>query len=82
MGRVEYAYHLMAKDCGIEMSDCKLLEENGRAHFLTRRFDRPGGGEKLFMQSLNALAHMNYNQRDTYHYEQLFSVIRSMQLPH
>ncbi len=39
-GRIEYAYYLMAKDAGIEMSECRLLEENGRAHFMTRRFDR------------------------------------------
>ncbi|HCF80935.1 MAG TPA: toxin HipA, partial [Porphyromonadaceae bacterium] len=41
-GRVEYAYYLMALDCGIEMMPCRLLEENGRAHFMTRRFDREG----------------------------------------
>ena len=81
MGRVEYAYHLMAKDCGIEMSDCQLLEERGRAHFMTRRFDR-SGKKKIFMQSLNAIARMNYNQIDTHYYEQLFSTIREMRLPH
>jgi len=80
MGRVEYAYHLMAKDCHIEMSRCKILEEGGRAHFMTRRFDRPSGNEKLFMQSLNAIAHMNYNQIETHYYEQLFSVMRRMHL--
>ena len=81
MGRVEYAYHQMAKDCNIEMSDCRLLEERGRAHFMTRRFDR-SGKEKIFMQSLNAIAHMNYNQIDTHYYEQFFSTIREMRLPH
>ena len=82
MGRVEYAYHLMAKDCGIEMSDCRLLEEGGRAHFMTRRFDRTSSNEKVFMQSLNAIARMNYGQLDTHYYEQLFATIREMRLPH
>jgi len=81
MGRVEFAYHLMAKDCGIKMSDCMLLEEGERAHFMTRRFDRIGNN-KLYMQSLNAIAHMNYNQLDTHYYEQLFSVIRKLHLPY
>ena len=82
MGRVEYAYYLMAKDCGIEMSRCKILEEGRRAHFMTQRFDRPGGNEKIFMQSLNAIARMNYNKIETHYYEQLFSVMRRMLLPH
>ncbi|MCB0811526.1 MAG: HipA domain-containing protein, partial [Flavobacteriales bacterium] len=50
-GRIEYAYHLMARAAGIDMADCRLFEEAGRAHFMTRRFDRPGG-EKLHVQSL------------------------------
>ena len=82
MGRIEYAYHLMAKDCDIEMSRCKILEEGGRAHFMTRRFDRPGGNEKIFVQSLNAVARMNYNKIGTHYYEQLFSVMRRIHLPH
>jgi len=82
MGRVEFAYHLMAKDCGITMSDCKLLEEGARAHFMTRRFDRQEKNDKLYMQSLNALARMNYNQIDTHYYEQLFAVIRKLHLPY
>ena len=82
MGRIEYAYHLMAKDCNIEMSRCKILEEGGRAHFMTRRFDRPGGSEKVLVQSLNAIAHMNYNKIETHYYEQLFSVMRRMHLPY
>ena len=82
MGRVEYAYYLMAKDCNIEMSRCKILEEGDRAHFMTRRFDRPGGNEKVFMQSFNAIARMNYNKIGTHYYEQLFSVIRRLHLPY
>ncbi len=55
-GRTEYAYWLMAGEAGVVMSECRLLEESGRAHFMTRRFDRPGlTGERLHMQSLCAL---------------------------
>jgi serine/threonine-protein kinase HipA len=79
-GRIEYAYHLMAVAAGIEMNDCELLEENGRAHFLTRRFDRPDGGGKLHMQSLCALAHYDFNQAGAYSYEQAFQVGRRLAL--
>ena len=82
MGRVEYAYHLMAKDCGIEMTECRLLEENGRAHFMTRRFDRPEANEKIYMQSLCAIAGMNYAVMGAYDYNQVYSVIRQLRLPH
>jgi serine/threonine-protein kinase HipA len=79
MGRIEYAYYLMAKDCGIEMSDCRLLEEGGRAHFMTRRFDRIGNN-KLHMQSINAIAGMNYKNGGMYSYEQVFTLLRKMKL--
>jgi serine/threonine-protein kinase HipA len=79
-GRIEYAYHLMAVAAGIEMNDCELLEENGRSHFLTRRFDRPDGGGKLHMQSLCALAHYDFNQAGAYSYEQAFQVGRRLAL--
>lgn len=72
-GRIEYAYHRMALDAGVEMMPCRLLEENGRAHFMTRRFDRDRG-ERLHVQSLCALAHMDYKQTATHSYEQLFMV--------
>ena len=62
-GAIEYAYSLMAKAAGVNMSECRLLEENGRRHFMTRRFDRLAGGEKLHMQSLCALAHFDFNSR-------------------
>jgi len=55
-----YAYYKMAVGCGIEMTDCRLMEENGRAHFMTKRFDRIGGKEKLHMQTLCGLTHFNY----------------------
>ena len=78
-GRIEYAYHLMALAAGIEMTECRLLEENGRAHFLTKRFDRQGG-EKIHMQSLCGLAHYDFNMAGAYGYEQAFSVMRRLRL--
>ncbi|MDP1697909.1 MAG: HipA domain-containing protein [Xanthomonadaceae bacterium] len=80
-GAIEYAYHLMAKAAGIVMAECRLLEENGRRHFMARRFDRLPGGGKLHMQSLGALAHFDYNQAGAYGYEQALLVIRQLQLP-
>ncbi len=81
-GRVEYAYHLMARAAGIAMSDCRLLEENGRAHFMTCRFDRGPDGEKFHLQSLCAMAHYDFNQAGAYSYEQAFQVARRLGLPH
>ncbi|HIE65401.1 MAG: type II toxin-antitoxin system HipA family toxin [Nitrospira sp.] len=80
-GVVEYAYYRMAKDCGIDMNECRLFEENGRRHFMTRRFDRLAGGEKLHMQSLCALAHYDFNMAGAYSYEQALLVIRQLDLP-
>ncbi len=80
-GVIEYAYYLMARDAGIEMTECRLLEENGRRHFMTRRFDRLDDGSKLHMQSLAALAHYDFNQAGAYSYEQALQVIRRLGLP-
>jgi serine/threonine-protein kinase HipA len=80
-GAIEYAYFLMAKAAGLTMSECRLLEENGRRHFMTRRFDRLEGGEKLHMQSLGALAHFDFNNAGAYAYEQAFLVMRQLNLP-
>ncbi|MEJ2308117.1 MAG: type II toxin-antitoxin system HipA family toxin [Gammaproteobacteria bacterium] len=80
-GAIEYAYHLMAKDAGIRMMPCRLLEENGRRHFMTKRFDRLDSGEKLHMQSLCALAHYDYNMPGAYSYEQALQAIRQLGLP-
>lgn len=80
-GAIEFAYHLMAKAAGITMSECRLLEENGRRHFMTRRFDRLAGGEKLHMQSLGALAHFDFNQAGAHAYEQALLAIRQLKLP-
>jgi serine/threonine-protein kinase HipA len=77
---VEYAYSLMAADAGIEMSECRLMEEGGRRHFMTRRFDRLSDGGKLHMQSLAALAHFDFNSAGAYSYEQAFDAINRLEL--
>jgi serine/threonine-protein kinase HipA len=71
----------MAKAAGIDMSDCRLHEENGRAHFMTRRFDRTDDGDKLHMQSLGALMHYDFNAAGAYAYEQALQTIRRLRLP-
>ena len=78
---IEYAYALMAADAGIEMSECRLLEESGRRHFMTRRFDRLSDGGKLHMQSLAALTHSDFNAAGAYSYEQALDVIKRLGLP-
>jgi serine/threonine-protein kinase HipA len=78
-GRIEYAYYLMAKAAGMEMEQSRLLEENGRAHFMTRRFDREAGS-KLHMQTLCGIAHYDYNMAGAYSYEQAFMVMRRLRL--
>jgi len=80
-GLIEYAFYLMALDCGIKMSECRLFKENGRSHFMTRRFDRLATGEKLHMQSLGALAHYDFNMAGAYSYEQALLAMRQLQLP-
>jgi serine/threonine-protein kinase HipA len=80
-GAVEYAYSLMARDAGILMSDCRLLEENGRRHFMTRRFDRGQDGSKRHMQSLGALTHFDFNKPGAHSYEQAFLAMRRQALP-
>ncbi len=81
-GRIEFAYYNMAVDCGISMSTCKLLEENDRAHFITKRFDRLSGNEKIHLQTLCAIAHFDYNDPNAYSYEQAFQVMRQIRLPY
>ena len=80
-GKIEYAYYLMAKDAGINMSESKLIKENRRAHFMTKRFDRIGN-EKLHMQTLCGIAHFDYNIPDLYSYEQAFQVMRRLKMPY
>ena len=79
-GKVEYAYHLMAVEAGIEMTKCRLHHEGGRSHFMTKRFDRTDSGKKFHMQSLGAIAHYDYSQPASYSYEQALQVIRRMKL--
>tara|TARA_R110002049_G_scaffold23726_20_gene84184 strand:+ start:1350 stop:2663 length:1314 start_codon:yes stop_codon:yes gene_type:complete len=80
-GRIEYAYYLMATAAGIEMSECRLLEEQGRSHFMTRRFDRHENGDKIHMQSLYALAHLDNQLAGAHSYEQAFDVMQRLGLP-
>ena len=89
-GRIEYAYHLMAQAAGINMSECRLLQENGRAHFMTRRFDREAPRFdpdvnvrqtlKHHVQTLCAMDHLDFKQRATHAYAQLFIVLAKLKL--
>ena len=82
-GRIEFAYYLMAQKAGIEMSPCRLLEENGRAHFMTRRFDREvaaGKTIKHHVQTLCAMEHLDFKQRGTHSYAQLFMAVARLGL--
>ena len=79
-GKVEYAYYLMAKDCNIQMMDCELLEENGRAHFITKRFDREGNNTKHHVQTFCGIQHFDYNNLYGYSYEQLFQAMRTLKM--
>lgn len=81
-GKIEYAYYKMALKAGIEMTECRLLEENGRSHFMTKRFDRKGGNEKIHMQTLCGMAHYDYKMLHAYSYEQAFQVMRRLRLPY
>jgi len=80
-GKIEYAYHLMAVEAGIDMATCRLHHENGRSHFMTKRFDRSAKGGKRHMQSLGAIAHYDYRQPGAHSYEQALQVIRRLRLP-
>lgn len=81
-GRVEMAYYLMAKSCGIDMMECKLLEENGRAHFMTKRFDREENDTKHHVQTFCAMQHFDFNEVTSFSYEQLFQTMRLLRLPY
>ncbi len=80
-GRIEYAYYLMATAAGIEMSQCELLHENGRAHFMTKRFDR-SGNIRHHMQTLCAMSHLDYRKKGTNSYSQLFLTMQQLNLPY
>lgn len=79
-GRIEYAYHLMAKVAGINMTECRLLEEGGRAHFMTKRFDRTGEGEKIHVATLCALDHADFRKPGQYSYAEAFGVMRALRI--
>jgi len=79
-GRVEMAYYNMSKDCGIDMMPSMLLEENGRAHFMTKRFDREGSEGKHHMQTFCAMQHFDFNEIGSFSYEQLFQTMRELRL--
>ena len=78
-GRLEYSFSRLVKECGIDMAECSLIEENGRAHFLTKRFDRIHGA-KVHMQTLCGIAHFDYRLLRAYSYEQAFAVMRGLRL--
>jgi serine/threonine-protein kinase HipA len=80
-GNIEYAYHLMAVEAGIEMTECRFHREGGRSHFMTKRFDRTPRGRKIHMQSLGAIAHIDYRQPASHSYEQAIQVMRRLELP-
>lgn len=80
-GEIEYVYYLMAKLAGINMTECRLLHENNRSHFMTRRFDRVNGA-KVHMQTLCGLTHSDYNVRNSCSYEQAFAYMRQLYLPY
>ena len=79
-GVVEYVYFLLAQRAGLTMMKCRLLQENGRSHFMTRRFDRTDKGNRLHAQSLGAIAHLDYNQPTAHSYEQAFQVCLRLRL--
>ncbi len=81
-GKIEYAYHLMAVGTGIEMTRCRLYNEGGRSHFMTKRFDRDDDGNKIHRQTLCGMAHVDYNQPALYSYEQAIQTMKQLGLTH
>jgi serine/threonine-protein kinase HipA len=79
-GRVEMAYYKMARDFGIDMMESRLIEENGRVHFMTKRFDRVGGNQKVHAQTLCALQHYDFANITSFSYEQVFQTMRQLRL--
>ncbi len=80
MGKIEYAYYLLAQSAGIEMSKSMLIEEESRCHFITKRFDRNENGEKIHMQTFGALAGIDYKIQNATSYETLFRLMKRLQL--
>lgn len=80
-GLIEYAYYKMALAAGIDMQECRLLKENGRSHFMTRRFDRSDTGGKIHMQSFGAMEHFDFKKAGAHSYEQALRTIRKLDMP-
>lgn len=80
-GRLEYSFYKLVRECGIEMTESDIIEENGRAHFITKRFDRQRG-KKVHMQTLCGIAHYDFHLLHGYSYEQAFDVMRTLRLPY
>lgn len=81
-GRIEYAYYLMATAAGITMNESRLLLENGRAHFMTKRFDREGTNLKHHIQTLCSMSHIDFKKKSTNGYAQFFTTISALNLGH
>lgn len=79
-GAIEYAYSLMARAAGIEMTETLLLHEGNRRHFMTRRFDRSSDGAKHHVISLCGIEHLDFNLIGAHGYDQLFAVIDQLGL--
>ncbi|MCF6264735.1 MAG: type II toxin-antitoxin system HipA family toxin [Xanthomonadales bacterium] len=79
-GLLEYSYYLMAKKCGIKMMESRIFSENGRNHFMTKRFDRNKDGSKNFVQTLAALTHFDYFESGLYSYEQIFMTMKQLKM--
>lgn len=80
-GLIEYAYYRMALAAGVNMMECRLLKENRRSHFMTRRFDRADSGQKIHMQSFCAMEHLDFRKAGAYSYEQALRTIRKLDMP-
>ena len=80
-GKIEYAYYLMAIEAGIEMSPCRIHHEGGRSHFMTKRFDRTDDGNKIHMQTLCAISHIDFNEPGLFSYEQTLQAMKSLKVP-
>ena len=78
---IEYAYYKMALEAGIDMNECRLLDENHRRHFMTRRFDRTDSGGKIHMLSLGAMEHFDFKKAGAHSYEQALRTIRDLDMP-
>lgn len=81
-GRVEYAYAMLARRCGITMSPSRLQRDgSGRAHFMTQRFDRGGGHTKWHVQTLSAMGHFDYNSPGLVGYEDAMDILIRLDAP-